>query len=559
MKYIIEAIVKTKAKWFVVLEIFLSLIYLQINAKILLWISYSVSEENHLKYLIMTAIGCLINTILMGIVEYASISTHQIFTYLNNAYADKVLGGEVKMYSQYSPGTIANTGSHIYKFAKLAARAMAMIRNGITIIVNIIAIVSLAPSQIVQIAVVFSIMAIVMIMVNCKWEDIDRKTHAIIHNRDVELDEITNGFMEIRSFANTTQAHHDAIHQYNDDILRMIMHRKIYDVVLSQTINIGDTVASLLVLVYVLLSFESGTPIVPATGLALVMYVWRLSDPFANFVFGFSEFSELKAALPKFVEIMEYQNSIEDGELELDEFDNDITIENVVFGYDKSSAVLNGISMSIPKGSHIGICGPSGGGKSTLLKLLPRFYDVDSGSIKIDGIDIRNLKLNSLRKYIGIVHQQTHIFDGTLRDNIAYGMRPNNVPEYKIIEACKQASLYDFVLSLPNGLDTKVGPRGLKLSGGQRQRISLARLFLVNPEIILLDEATSALDNDTEAAIQDALKVFSDKTIITVAHRLSTIRDCDMIYVINNHVIAECGTHDKLMAANGIYAAMNKS
>lgn len=557
MKYIYKAIFETKAKWFIALEVIFTVIYMWINAKILLWISYSVSEENH-KYLIMVAIGCLINTILGGIVEFSSVSTHHIFTYLNNTYADKVLSSDVKMYSQYSPGTIANTGSQIFKFAKLAAILMRMIRNIVSVIVDVIAIITIAPSQIFQIMVVFSIMAIIMIKVNHKWEDIDKKTHAIIHNRDIELDEITNGFMEMRSFAETSQAHHDKIHQYNGEILGMIKYRKFYDMLLGQTINVGDSITSLLVLVYVLLSFESDAPIVPATGLALVMYVWRLSGPFASFVFGFSEFSELKAALPKFVEIMEYENSIEDGKLELDSFGNGIAIENVVFGYDKSSTVLDNITMSIPKGSHVGICGPSGGGKSTILKLLPRFYDVNSGSIKIDGINIKDLKLSSLRKYIGIVHQQTYIFDGTLRDNIAYGMRPHKVDDYKIIEACKQASLYDFIMTLPDGLDTNVGPRGLKLSGGQKQRISLARLFLVSPEIILLDEATSALDNETEAAVQDALKIFSDKTVITIAHRLSTIKYCDKIYVINNHKIAESGSHEELLAIRGIYYNMQK-
>ena len=558
MKYIYKAIFETKAKWFITLEVIFTVIYMWINAKILLWISYSVSEETHFKYLIMVAVGCLINTIMCGVIEFSSISTHHIFTYLNNIYADKILNSDEKMYSQYSPGTIANTGSQIFKFAKMTAMLMRMIRNAVSIIVDVIAIVAIAPSQIFQITVVFSIMAVTMIKVNNKWEDIDKKAHDVIHNRDVELDEITNGFMEMKSFAETSQAHHDKIHQYNGEILSLIIRRKLYSTLSTQIIKIGDSITSLLVLVYVLLSFESDTPIVPATGLALVMYVWRLSGPFADFVFGFSEFSELKAALPKFVEIMEYENSIEDGKFELDTFDSGITVENVVFGYDKSSTVLDGITMSIPKGTHVGICGPSGGGKSTLLKLLQRFYDVNSGSIKIDGINIKDLKLSSLRKYIGVVHQQTYIFDGTLRDNIAYGMLPHKVDDYKIIEASKQASLYDFIISLPDGLNTRVGPRGLKLSGGQKQRISLARLFLVNPEIILLDEATSALDNETEAAVQDALKIFSDKTIVTVAHRLSTIKECDTIYVISNHKISESGSHEKLLAAKGIYYNMQK-
>ena len=157
---------------------------------------------------------------------------------------------------------------------------------------------------------------------------------------------------------------------------------------------------------------------------------------------------------------------------------------------------------------------------------------------------------------MGIVHQSPYIFDGTLRANIAYG-RPS-ATDAEIIDACKKASIYDFIVSLPEGLDTKVGPRGLKLSGGQKQRISIARVFLTNPEIIILDEATAALDNETEQLVQDAVRAFKGKTIITVAHRLSTIRDCDCIYVVHNHKIAEAGTHDELLHAGGIYASMQK-
>ena len=183
---------------------------------------------------------------------------------------------------------------------------------------------------------------------------------------------------------------------------------------------------------------------------------------------------------------------------------------------------------------------------------------MDSGGIYIDGVDIANLKINTLRSHMGIVHQSPYIFDGTLRENIAYGMRPKKVSDLLIQNACEKASVWDFIKNLPEGLDTKVGPRGMKLSGGQKQRISLARIFLTNPDIIILDEATSALDNDTEAAVQDAINLFKDKTIITVAHRLSTIRDCDAIYVIDNHHIVEAGTHDELMQMNGLYASMQK-
>lgn len=558
MKYIINGIIKTKAKWLILAEMVITAGYLWLNAKILLWISYAVSDHDHYRYMIMVAIGCLVNTLLLGFGQLTEVSTHMIFTHLNDIYADKVLDGDVKMFTKFPPGTISHTGGNIWKFSKITNRAIGMVKNALSVAVNVIAIASIAPNQLWYIAIVSIFITLVIWKIKNKWEKLDSEADKTKHLRNVELDEITNGFMEVRSFSGATESHRSSIHSSNGSILGMIIRRQTYSMLLSQSLSMADTICSLLALLYVVTSFESAEPVLPATGLALVMYIWRLGDPFANFVFGFSEFSELKAALPTFVEIMDYESSIEDGNMELDEFEAGISVENIVFGYDKTSTVLDGISMYIPKGAKIGICGPSGGGKSTFLKLLPRFYDVNSGAIKIDGIDIKRLRLSSLRKYIGIVHQQAYIFDGTLRDNIAYGMRPNNPDEYKVVEACKKASLYDFILSLPDGLDTKVGPRGMKLSGGQRQRISLARLFLVNPEIIILDEATSALDNETEAAVQDALKLFEGKTVITVAHRLTTIKDCDTIYVIANHKIAESGSHDELMNLNGIYAEMNK-
>ena len=324
-------------------------------------------------------------------------------------------------------------------------------------------------------------------------------------------------------------------------------------------ISLVDTLAMMFVLTYIVTMSLAGNINMPsATSITLIMYIWRIIDPLLGVVFSFSEVSEYKASIPKFSQIMEYQNKIIDGNIELESFNSGIEINNVSFSYDGSDNVLNNVSIDIPKGSKIGICGVSGGGKSTLLRLLTRFYDVDAGSIKIDGIDIRNLKYASLRKYIGIVHQNTYIFDGTIRDNIAYALAPSIPSDEVIIEACKKASIESFVVSLPEGLNTKVGPRGLKLSGGQKQRIGLARIFLMNPEIVVLDEATSALDNETESFVQDALCSLTDKTIITIAHRLSTIRDSDCIYVIDNHTVAEHGNHQQLMGINGIYANMQK-
>mgnify|MGYP000018521853 FL=1 len=200
------------------------------------------------------------------------------------------------------------------------------------------------------------------------------------------------------------------------------------------------------------------------------------------------------------------------------------------------------------------LVGPSGGGKTTICSLLPRFYDVTEGRITVDGKDIRSLTLKSLRNNIGTVQQDVYLFDGTIRDNIAYG-KPGASDE-EIIAAAKRASIHDFIMELPQQYDTYVGERGTRLSGGQKQRISIARVFLKNPPILILDEATSALDNESERWIQRSLEELSqNRTTITIAHRLSTIRDADEIIVITEDGIAERGTHEELLDMNGVYAA----
>lgn len=231
-----------------------------------------------------------------------------------------------------------------------------------------------------------------------------------------------------------------------------------------------------------------------------------------------------------------------------------IDYEHVSFRYHaEEECVLNDINIHIEAGKNIALVGPSGGGKTTICSLLPRFYDVSAGAVKIDGQDVRSLTLHSLRKCIGIVQQDVYLFAGSVKENIAYG-QPNASDE-EIMEAAKKANIHDFILSLPDGYDTYVGERGTRLSGGQKQRISIARVFLKDPKILILDEATSALDNESERHIQKSLEELAkNRTTITIAHRLSTIRNADEIIVISENGLEERGNHDQLMKANGVYA-----
>lgn len=257
----------------------------------------------------------------------------------------------------------------------------------------------------------------------------------------------------------------------------------------------------------------------------------------------------------RFSAIMETEPDIEDAEdaRELTNVKGDVNYDHVTFRYNDDEPVLSDVSFSIPAGRSIALVGPSGGGKTTICSLLPRFYELTDGKITIDGEDIKEFTLQSLRKNIGIVQQDVYLFCGTVRENIAYG-KPDASDE-EIIEAAKNANIHDFIMSLPDGYDTFVGERGTRLSGGQKQRISIARVFLKNPPILILDEATSALDNESERHIQKSLEELSkNRTTITIAHRLSTIRGADEIIVITENGIAERGSHDELMKIDGIYA-----
>jgi len=265
------------------------------------------------------------------------------------------------------------------------------------------------------------------------------------------------------------------------------------------------------------------------------------------------------AGFKRYLEIIDTEPDIADSPdaITVDRVKGNIHFDHISFGYDIGRPILSQIDLSIHAGETIAFVGPSGAGKTTICSLLPRFYDVDEGRITIDGMDIREFKLESLRKHIGIVQQDVFLFSGTIRENIAYG--DLQATEEQIWEAARRASLEDLIRNQPDGLDTVIGERGVKLSGGQKQRLSIARMFLKNPPILILDEATSALDTETESAIQQSLAELSvGRTTLVIAHRLSTIRHADRIVVVNEHGIAEQGKHDELLATGGIYSRLNQ-
>ncbi|OFI06833.1 putative multidrug export ATP-binding/permease protein [Clostridium acetireducens DSM 10703] len=286
-----------------------------------------------------------------------------------------------------------------------------------------------------------------------------------------------------------------------------------------------------------------------------ILYINIFLNPIDKLVNFTEQFQKGITGFERFLEIMNTKPDIEDKKeaVEIKNVKGDIQFENVSFGYDNRKTILKNINIKIPKGKNIALVGPSGGGKTTFCSLIPRFYEIDEGTIKVDGLNIKDVKLKSLRNAIGIVQQEVYMFSGTIKENIAYG-KPNCSFE-EIIDAAKKANAHEFIMNLDNKYDTFVGERGIKLSGGQKQRISIARVFLKNPPILILDEATSALDNENEYYIQKSLnELAKNRTTIVIAHRLSTIKNADEILVLTEKGIEESGSHNELLSKNGIYA-----
>lgn len=302
---------------------------------------------------------------------------------------------------------------------------------------------------------------------------------------------------------------------------------------------------------YFLMKREIG----PEDLIVYVMFIQSLIATVRRIIEFTEQFQKGMTGIERFAEIMSVESDIKDKEdaLEIKNVKGEISFNHVDFSYGKGEGkVLDNFSVDITQGEKLAIVGPSGAGKTTICNLIPRFYDVNSGSVTVDGLDVRDIKIKSLRENIGIVQQDVYLFSGTVRDNIGYGK--SDASDREIIEAARLAGAYEFIKNLPEGFDTYVGERGVKLSGGQKQRISIARVFLKNPPILILDEATSALDNKSEIVVQDSMeKLSKGRTTITIAHRLTTVQNADLIIVMTKDGIVERGNHQELMEKKGYY------
>lgn len=303
--------------------------------------------------------------------------------------------------------------------------------------------------------------------------------------------------------------------------------------------------------------FIKNGSIVATDLVAYLLYINTLLNPIRSLINFTEQFQKGMTGFERFLEVLDTEPDIVDRKdaIKINNVQGKIKFNNVSFKYDDNAFVLRNINLEVDPGDTIALVGPSGGGKSTICSLIPRFYETTEGCILIDGTDIRDIKLKSLRQNIGIVQQDVYLFGGSVKDNIRYG-KPGATEE-EIIEASKRANAHDFIMELENGYDTDVGERGVKLSGGQKQRISIARAFLKNPPILILDEATSSLDNESEKVVQDSLENLSkNRTTFVIAHRLSTIRNAKTILVLTDEGIEERGNHSDLIKNNGIYARL---
>lgn len=292
---------------------------------------------------------------------------------------------------------------------------------------------------------------------------------------------------------------------------------------------------------------------------AFILFVGVFLNPIRRIISFIEQFQNGMSGFKRFIEIMDSPIEVDDpNSIELDNVEGNIKFDDVSFSYDGDSAVFSHVSLNIDKGQTVALVGPSGGGKTTLCHIIPRFYEIKNGTVYLDGHDIRKLTRDSLRRNIGIVAQDVFLFTGTIYDNISYGS-PDATPE-QVYEAAKRANIHEFIMTLSDGYETFVGERGVKLSGGQKQRISIARVFLKDPPILILDEATSALDNATELMIQQSLEeLCQGRTTLIVAHRLSTVKNADEIIVITDEGIRERGTHEQLLENKGMYAGLYNS
>ena len=388
---------------------------------------------------------------------------------------------------------------------------------------------------------------------NKKMKAAFKRNRAKIADINATIEDNLSGIRVVKSFANEDAE----MEKFRDGNSRFVETKKssyLYMGGFHSGLGAFMTMINIIVIVAGAVFITKG--IVDVTVLiTFLLYVNNFTEPVKKLINFTETFQNGVSGYERFLEIMSIEPAIKDKDnaVEKNDFKGDVAFTDVSFRYnDKNDYVLKNVNLAVKAGEYVALVGSSGAGKTTLCSLIPRFYDVTSGSISVDGVDVRDLKLRCLRNNIGIVQQDVYLFAGSIIENIRYG-RPGATDE-EVYEAAKKANAHEFIMSLPEGYDTDIGQRGIKLSGGQKQRLSIARVFLKNPPILIFDEATSALDNESEKVVQESLETLAaNRTTFVIAHRLSTIRNAERILVLTEDGIAESGTHKELMEKQGVY------
>ena len=407
--------------------------------------------------------------------------------------------------------------------------------------------------------IIFSLLPLMILVVtlfNGRMRAASKESRQKVGELNAQVEDSLLGIRVVKSFANEA-IEEDKFAEGNKAFFKAKRKHYFYMGEFFSFTRLVDGIMYIVVVVAGAFFVKNGE-ISPADLIAYLLYVTTLLTSIRRIADFAEQFQRGLTGIERFAEVMDAPVTIDDAPdaAELADVRGDITFDDVSFRYsEKNEEVFSHIDLNISSGENIALVGPSGSGKTTICNLIPRFYEATGGAVRIDGKDVRGLKLSSLRSQIGVVQQDVYLFSGTVLENIEYGMPGASKEE--IIEAAKQAGAHEFIEKLPDGYDTYVGERGVKLSGGQKQRISIARVFLKNPPILIMDEATSSLDNESEHIVQQSLeRLAKGRTTLTVAHRLTTIKNADLILVLTEKGIEEKGTHEQLMSQNGIYSSL---